>query len=107
MELVTVNKLSVSLLLQMTATIGQWHIGYKSIINYALTSSQLLKLSQVTLGQTSIGHVVNLASNDVQRFDLVSGINVLDAPMSYISLQKITTCFKLSMATRIALYEQL
>ena len=31
----------------------------------------MLKLSQVTLGKVSTGHVINLASNDVQRFDLV------------------------------------
>ena len=29
----------------------------------------MLKLSQVTLGKVSTGHVINLASNDVQRFD--------------------------------------
>ena len=33
---------------------------------------QILVLSQVTIGQVSIGHVINLASNDVQRFDLVN-----------------------------------
>ena len=33
--------------------------------------TQVLSLSQVTIGQISIGHIVNLASNDVQRFDLV------------------------------------
>ena len=33
---------------------------------------QVLKLSQVTIGKLSIGHIINLASNDVQRFDLVS-----------------------------------
>lgn len=27
-------------------------------------------MSQVTLGKVSTGHVINLASNDVQRFDL-------------------------------------
>ena len=32
---------------------------------------QVLNLSQVTIGRISIGHIVNLASNDVQRFDLV------------------------------------
>ena len=32
---------------------------------------QVLTLSQVTIGQVSIGHIVNLASNDVQRFDMV------------------------------------
>jgi ATP-binding cassette subfamily C (CFTR/MRP) protein 4 len=31
---------------------------------------KVLKLSQVTLGKVSTGHVINLASNDVQRFDL-------------------------------------
>ena len=30
---------------------------------------QVLRLSQVTLGRISTGHVVNLTSNDVQRFD--------------------------------------
>ena len=33
--------------------------------------AQILKLSQVTIGKLSVGHIVNLASNDVQRFDLV------------------------------------
>ena len=32
---------------------------------------KVLSLSQVLVGQLSIGHIVNLASNDVQRFDLV------------------------------------
>ena len=32
---------------------------------------QVLKLSQSTVSQLSIGHIVNLASNDVKRFDLV------------------------------------
>ena len=34
--------------------------------------SQVLKLSHSTIGQLSIGYIVNLASNDVQRFDLVN-----------------------------------
>ena len=34
--------------------------------------TQLLSLSQVTIGKLSAGHVINLASNDVHRFDLVS-----------------------------------
>ena len=33
---------------------------------------QVLSLSQAAIRNISIGHVVNLASNDVQRFDLVS-----------------------------------
>ncbi|XP_065913909.1 ATP-binding cassette sub-family C member 4-like isoform X2 [Dysidea avara] len=31
--------------------------------------SKVLRLSQSTIGQLSIGHIVNLCSNDVQRFD--------------------------------------
>ena len=33
---------------------------------------QSLKLSNAALGQTTTGHVVNLMSNDVVRFDYVS-----------------------------------
>ena len=33
---------------------------------------QVLSLSQVTIGKISAGHVINLSSNDVHRFDLVS-----------------------------------
>ena len=33
---------------------------------------QILRLSHSTIGRLSIGYIVNLASNDVQRFDLVS-----------------------------------
>ncbi len=32
---------------------------------------QVLTLSQTTIGRISIGHVINLASNDVHRYDLV------------------------------------
>ena len=35
-------------------------------------SSQVLKLSHSIIGRLSIGYIVNLASNDVQRFDLVN-----------------------------------
>ena len=44
-------------------------------VSFKIYSLQVLTLSQVTIGQISIGHVVNLASNDVQRFDLVRSIN--------------------------------
>ena len=37
---------------------------------------QVLTLSQTTVGQLTIGHVVNLASNDVHRFDMVGGVHV-------------------------------
>ena len=32
---------------------------------------KILILSQVTIGRLSIGHVINLASNDVHRLDMV------------------------------------
>lgn len=32
---------------------------------------KILCLSQSTIGQLSIGHIINLASNDVQKFELV------------------------------------
>ena len=51
----------------------------------------MLTLSQVTIGQVSIGHVVNLASNDVQRFDLVRSIN-----SSLIHLLVFNNCFSFS-----------
>ena len=41
------------------------------IIMTAAIYQKVLSLSQVIVGQISIGHIVNLASNDVQRFDLV------------------------------------
>ena len=34
--------------------------------------SQILRLSHSTIGRLSIGYIINLASNDVQRFDLVN-----------------------------------
>ena len=37
-----------------------------------ISDFQILSLSQVTIGKLSIGHIVNLASNDVQRFELVT-----------------------------------
>lgn len=39
---------------------------------------QVLSLSQATIGQLSVGHIINLASNDVQRFDPVSLSSPLD-----------------------------
>ena len=36
-----------------------------------LSSPQVLSLSQDTIREVSVGHIVNLASNDVQRFDMV------------------------------------
>ena len=33
---------------------------------------QVLTLSQTTLSQLTVGHVINIVSNDVHRFDYVS-----------------------------------
>ena len=41
---------------------------------------KILTLSQVTIGRLSIGHVVNLASNDVHRLDMV-GHNSPNIPL--------------------------
>ena len=38
---------------------------------------QVLHLSQSTIGKLSIGHIVNVASTDVQRFDLVCKLSEL------------------------------
>ena len=47
-------------------------IGMKArIIATGAAYQKILSLSQVVVGQISVGHIVNLASNDVQRFDLV------------------------------------
>ena len=40
------------------------------MLSYMYT--QVLRLSHTTIGKLSSGHIVNLTSNDVQRFDLVS-----------------------------------
>ncbi len=47
---------------------------------------KILSLSQVTVGQVSIGHIVNLASNDVQRLDLVSDRQSLLRSIQWCSL---------------------
>ena len=38
----------------------------------SIYTQQVLTLSQTTLSQLTMGHVINLASNDVHRFDEVS-----------------------------------
>ena len=41
-----------------------------------------LKLSLTTIGELSIGKIVNLASNDVQRLDIVSDSVCFQVPCS-------------------------
>ena len=45
---------------------------YTYIYIYYMYTQQVLTLSQTTLSQLTVGHVINLASNDVHRFDYVS-----------------------------------
>ena len=47
------------------------------IIMTGAVYQKVLWLNQVVVGRISIGHIVNLASNDVQRFDLVCKIKQL------------------------------
>ena len=42
------------------------------IMNYLLL--QIISLSQIVIGQVTIGHIVNLASNDIHKFETVSVI---------------------------------
>ena len=46
---------------------------------------QVLKLSQSTIGELSIGRIVNLASNDVKRFDLVKQLSFIAIAILYYS----------------------
>ena len=49
-----------------------YKIGMHSRITLSAAIYQkILLLSQVTIGRLSIGHIVNLASNDVHRLDTV------------------------------------
>ena len=59
---------SPSLWLQQVVSVIDYLHFYANLLYLQL---QVLRLSHSTIGQLSIGHIVNLASTDVQRFDLV------------------------------------
>ena len=40
-------------------------------ITYFSYSFQILKLNQVAVGHATVGHIINLVSNDVHRFEQV------------------------------------
>ena len=46
----------------------------------------MIRLNQTTIGKLSVGHIVNLASNDVQRFDLVRNCYPFPVVILYIVL---------------------
>ena len=49
---------------------------------------QVLSLSQSTVGQLTIGHVVNLASNDVHRFHEVCNVHhIIQSEISKLNFQ--------------------
>ena len=48
---------------------------------------QVLRLSHSTIGRLSIGHIVNLASTDVQRFDLVCETSTVKQKLLYFCSQ--------------------
>lgn len=50
----------------------QYITGYVSALYLYLLFFQALKLSKTALGQNASGKIVNLLSNDVSRFDIVS-----------------------------------
>ena len=68
----------IVLALLLSVSINQsFLLAYKIGMHSRITLSaaiyqKILSLSQVTIGRLSIGHIVNLASNDVHRLDLVS-----------------------------------
>lgn len=69
--IVVMNALSALIINQFF--IGGFHNGMK--VRVAVCSviyRKALRLSQTALGETAVGKVVNLLSNDVNRFDIVS-----------------------------------
>ena len=56
---------------QLFSILELYYIRWYMIVSWCI-HVQVLRLSHTTIGKLSSGHIVNLASNDVQRFDLVS-----------------------------------
>jgi ATP-binding cassette subfamily C (CFTR/MRP) protein 4 len=58
------------------------------IIMTGAVYQKVLSLNQVTVGRLSIGRIVNLASNDVQRLDLVccSSLLLMSLSMRVVAL---------------------
>ena len=42
---------------------------YVDIVSY---TTQIISLSQIVIGQLTVGHIINLASNDIHKFEKVS-----------------------------------
>ncbi|XP_065895722.1 ATP-binding cassette sub-family C member 4-like [Dysidea avara] len=70
---------AVGLILAMICAIVTHAWGYHTALNYGMQVRiiatdaiyhKILKLSHSTIGQLSIGHIVNLTSNDVHRFEV-------------------------------------